>query len=317
MTWQPSASLESLQQRAALLAQIRQFFSERDVLEVETPLLGQSTVTEPAITSFSLADKSSSGPRRYLQSSPEYAMKRLLAAHGQAVFQICKAFRVGEAGSRHNPEFSMLEWYRPGFDHHALMAEVEALLHACLGKLDVSRYSYRSLFDRYLEVDPLVASSGELEAIAKTHIDVGDMSGDKDLWLDLLISHVIEPALKSSPLVFVYDYPASQAALAKVVNVDGHAIGQRFEVYLYGIELANGYHELCDSQEQRRRFEQDNKRRVERGLPTQPLDERLLDALAHGMPASSGVALGIDRLLMAVSGQTDMRSVLAFDWARA
>lgn len=317
MAWQPSANLETLQQRAELLATIRQFLAQHGVLEVETPLLGKSTITDPAINAFAVSVEAEPAAPRYLQTSPEYAMKRLLAAHGQPIYQICKAFRAGEAGRRHNPEFSLLEWYRPGFDHHALMAEVEALLCVCLGELDTSRYSYRALFSTFLDVDPFDAPVDQLEALAREHIDVGAMTGDKDLWLDLLLSHVIEPKLKKLPLVFVYDYPASQAALSCIVEVEGHAVGQRFEAYLFGVELANGYCELRDAREQRRRFEQDNLRRGQLGLEPQPLDERLLDALAHGLPVCSGVALGIDRLLLAASEHDDLRSVLAFDWNRA
>lgn len=317
VSWQPSASFESLQQRAELLASVRQFFAQRGVVEVETPLLSASTVTDPSVNSFSVAVENAPSRTRFLQTSPEYAMKRLLAAHEKPIFQICKAFRAGEAGSRHNPEFTLLEWYRPDFDHHALMDEVEALLVACLGELNVTRCSYQQLFLTQLNVDPFTATADNLEVIARQHLDAGDMRGGKDMWLDLLMSHVVEPLLKEMPLVFVYDYPASQAALSQIVEVDGQQVGQRFEAYLYGVELANGYCELRDSREQRSRFEQDNVKRSEQGMPRQPLDEHLLQALEHGLPACSGVALGIDRLLMAASGQNEMRSVLAFEWERA
>lgn len=298
------------------MAQVRQFFAQRCVLEVETPLLSASTVTDPSVNPF-FVEAEPFAERRYLQTSPEYAMKRLLAAHQEPIFQIGKAFRAGEAGSRHNPEFTMLEWYRPGFDHHELMNEVEALLTVCCGELQISRYSYRELFIQQLEIDPMAATVEQLQALTRQHIDVGDMRGDKDLWLDVLMSHVLEPRFKEMPLVFVYDYPASQAALSSIVKVDGNKVGQRFEAYLFGMELANGYCELRDAKEQRQRFEQDNVLRAERGLPEQPIDARLLQALEHGLPFCSGVALGVDRLLLAASGEADMRSVLAFEWERA
>jgi lysyl-tRNA synthetase class 2 len=254
---------------------------------------------------------------RYLQTSPEYAMKRLLAAHGEPVFQIGKAFRDGEAGARHNPEFTLLEWYRPGVGHHQLMDEVTDLVRLCLGERPLHKRSYRQLFLELLEVDPFTASIDQLEAVARKHLDPGTLSGDRDLWLDLLMSHLIEPQLAAPGMCFVYDYPASQAALSRLVPADDVIVGQRFELYVDGMELANGYFELTDADEQRQRFEQDNLRRREHGLSERPLDERLLAAMSHGLPSCSGVALGVDRLLMLVTGVTDIREVLAFDWERS
>lgn len=317
MNWQPTADLQTLRQRATLLAQIRQFFQARHILEVETPLLCAGTVTDPALAPFSVSVEPTLETQRFLQTSPEYPMKRLLAEHGEPIFQICKAFRQGEAGSRHNPEFTLVEWYRPGVDHHQLMDEVEALLRECLGELTGTRYSYRALFQQRLSIDPFTAPTAELESLARSRVDIGGLTGDKDLWLDLLMSHVIEPTLENTPLCFIYDYPASQAALSRIVEVDGQRVGQRFEVYLNGIELANGYCELTDPVEQRRRFEADNELRARRGLAALPVDERLLAALEYGLPPCSGVALGIDRLVMAAGRHTDLGSVMAFDWARA
>ncbi len=291
---------------------LRQFFAERGVVEVETPLLCRHGVTDPAIDPILLSD---AGADRYLQTSPEYAMKRLLAACGEPVFQISKAFRAGELGPRHNPEFSLLEWYRPGYDHHQLMDEVAGLVMSCLGEHPVSKTSYRELFRAHLQIDPFTAPIEELQSVARDHIDPGELSGERDLWLDLLLSHVIEPRLEG--LCIVYDYPASQAALARIVTDGEVSVGQRFEVYVNGMELANGYCELADAGEQRRRFEADNARRRERGQPERPIDEYLLAALEHGLPECSGVALGIDRLLMLMVGATDIRDVLAFDWERA
>lgn len=317
MSWQPSAGLEQLRARAALLGQVRRFFAARNILEVETPLLCGSGITDPAIEPLQVERGDSLTAPRYLQTSPEYAMKRLLAFAGEPIFQVARAFRDGEAGARHNPEFSLLEWYRPGFDHHQLMEEVTDLVRECLGERSRHKHSYRQLFIELLAVDPFTATATELETLARKHLDAGTVGGDRDLWLDLLMTHLIEPQLADMGMCFVYDYPASQAALSRVVEVDGVLVGQRFELYVDGLELANGYFELSDAAEQRRRFEQDNTRRREYGLPERPLDERLLAALEHGLPDCSGVALGIDRLLMLVTGIEDIRGVLAFDWTRA
>lgn len=317
MDWRPAASLELLRARASLLEQLRVFFAARNILEVETPLLCTAGVTDPVIEPLVVEAGALLPQARYLQTSPEYAMKRLLARDGLPIYQLARAFRDGEAGARHNPEFTLLEWYRPGFDHHELMAEVAALVQHCVGPRASHSYSYRQLFLEQLQIDPLAAGVGELESLVRAHIDVGTMAGDRDLWLDLLMSHVIEPRLTQLGMVFVYDYPASQAALARIVEADGAAVGQRFELYVDGMELANGYCELLDAAEQRRRFERDNARRREHGLPERPLDEKLLAALVHGLPPCSGVALGVDRLLMLATGADDIRKVLAFDWARA
>jgi lysyl-tRNA synthetase class 2 len=317
MNWQPAASPMMLRARAGLLGRIRQFFNQRDVLEVETPLLCSSGITDPAVEPLIVAQGASLQAPRYLQTSPEYAMKRLLAAGSGSIFQVARAFRDGEAGARHNPEFSLLEWYRCGYDHHQMMAETAELVWECLGPLPVEHLSYRQLFIQQLSIDPFVATAAELRERASSEIDVGTVSGDRDLWLDLLMSHLLEPCLRGRGLCFVYDYPASQAALSRIVEVDGFAVGQRFELYVDGMELANGYCELTDPSEQRKRFETDNARRREFGLPERPLDEYLLTAMQAGLPDCAGVALGIDRLLMLSTGAQDIRQVLAFDWMRS
>jgi len=317
VNWQPGAGIGQIQARAALLCKLRQFFAERGILEVETPLLCDSGATDPAIEPLMVERGASLHRPRYLQTSPEYAMKRLLAAYGEPIFQIGKAFRDGEAGTRHNPEFTLLEWYRPGFGQHQLMDEVADLVRLCLGERPLQKRSYRQLFLESLGIDPFTASIGELEAVAREHLDPGPLSGDRNLWLDLLMSHSIEPQLAVLGMCFVYDYPASQAALSCLVPVDDVIVGQRFELYVDGVELANGYFELTDADEQRQRFEQDNLRRREYGLSERPLDERLLAAMSHGLPSCSGVALGVDRLLMLVTGALDIREVLAFDWERS
>jgi lysyl-tRNA synthetase class 2 len=315
--WQPSAGLETLRARAELLGRIRDFFAARDVLEVETPLLCNTGVTDPSIEPLTVEHGSSVSQPRFLQTSPEYAMKRLLAGHGQPIFQLAKAFRDGEAGARHNPEFTLLEWYRPGFDHHELMAEVGELVSHCIGQRPLQRYSYRQLFHELLSVDPFTATAAELQAQAQARLDTGGMTGDKDLWLDLLMSHIVEPKLAARGMCFVYDYPASQAALAQVSEVDGVMVGHRFELYVDGLELANGYFELTDPAEQHRRFTRDNSLRRERGLAERSLDKRQLAAMEQGLPQCSGVALGVDRLLMLATGHANIRDVLAFDWVRA
>ncbi|AQA20125.1 EF-P lysine aminoacylase GenX [Halioglobus japonicus] len=312
-----AALTEVLRARAGLYRQIREFFEHRQVLEVETPLLCSSGVTDPSIEPLMVERGQSLSAPRYLQTSPEYAMKRLLAAGSGAIFQIARAFRDGEAGSRHNPEFSMLEWYRPGMDHHQLMAEVEAFLHHCLPGRAAHYFSYRALFLETLSLDPFTATDAELESRARETLDLGDLSGDRDMWLDVLMSHLVEPDLADRGMCFVYDYPASQAALARIGRVDSVNVGHRFEAYVDGVELANGYWELTDPAEQRRRFQADNARRRGLGLTERPLDEYLLQALERGMPACAGVALGLDRLLMLATGIDDIRQVLCFDWQRS
>jgi lysyl-tRNA synthetase class 2 len=316
--WRPGAALAQLRQRAQLLAQIRAFFAARGVLEVETPLLCSRGITDPAIEPL-LVERGQSLTHhapRFLQTSPEYAMKRLLAAGSGPIYQICKAFRDGEAGRRHNPEFTLLEWYRPGMDHHALMAEVAALVCSCLGERPWQAFTYRELFQRCLQLDPFTADVATLQRTARQLTDPGTLAGGRDLWLDLLLTHGVEPWLAGQGLCFVYDYPASQAALARLAQRDGQVVGERFELYIDGVEVANGYHELDDAVEQRARFEADNRQRAAAGQPERPLDEALLAALAAGLPAVSGVALGLDRLLLLASGETDIRRLLAFSWER-
>lgn len=317
MAWQPSAGFEALKKRAELYAQIRNFFAERAVLEVETPLLCIAGVTDPSIEPLIVETSRSDSAPRYLQTSPEYAMKRLLAQHRQPIFQISKAFRDGEAGKRHNPEFTLLEWYRPGLDDRALMDEVQELLCLCVGERSRKDYSYRDLFIEHLELDPFTIQDTALERAARARLDVGDLSADRNVWLDLLMTHVIEPRLHSPGLCFIYDYPASQAALAQVHEVGGVKMARRFECYLDGLELANGYLELKDVQEQRLRFEADNMRRDQCGQQQLPIDEHILAALEYGLPTCSGVAMGLDRLLMLALGCDDIRQVVAFDWTRA
>ncbi len=316
--WRPGATLEVLRQRARILQRIRAFFMERGVLEVETPLLGRAASTDPFLDSFSTRYHGPGGGLRYLQTSPEFAMKRLLAAGSGPIFQICKAFRNGEAGGRHNPEFTLLEWYRPGFDHHALMDEVEALIAALLGCGAVPRVSYGRLFQEHLGIDPHRAEVAELAAVARRHrLDVAGMEREgRDTWLSLLLTHLIEPNFETDRPLFVHDYPASQAMLARVREGDP-PVAERFELYWGPMELANGFHELTDAAVQRARFEADLAERRARGLEAVPMDEALLDALEAGLPPCAGVALGIDRLVMAACGKGRIDEVVAFTIERA
>ena len=324
--WRPSADLATLRLRAELLARIRTFFAARGVLEVETPALSAAAITEPNLASFSTVYSGPGaryGQRLYLHTSPEFPMKRLLAAGSGCIYQIARVFRDGEAGRRHNPEFTLLEWYRVGFDHHRLMDEVAELVTELLaGRLALAEpewLSYRELFQRHLDLNPHQASVAELAVCAGARsvpIPPGMPADDADPWLDLLLTHGIEPHLGMGRLTFVYDYPASQAALARL-RPDDPLVGERFELYLNGVELANGFHELGDAGEQRRRFEAENAARQTLGLPVMPVDENLLAALEAGLPDCAGVALGFDRLAMLAAGKTALAEVLAFPVERA
>jgi lysyl-tRNA synthetase class 2 len=319
--WRPTAPLANIQARAKLLADIRSFFQQAGVLEVETPACSFHASTDPALDSFRLEYSGPGGQGRplYLHTSPEFPMKRLLAAGSGPIYQICKVFRNGERGRLHNPEFSLLEWYRLGFDHRQLMDEVAALVNAVLPEpRPVERLSYGELFQHHLAIDPHRISADELQDIAKNRIEgAADLTLEgRDAWLDLLLTHCIEPHLGRGSLCFVYDYPASQASLARVRPGDP-PLAERFELYMEGVELANGFHELADAREQRRRFESDLIRRRREGRPEVPMDENLLSALEAGLPDCAGVALGVDRLLMQVVGAKWIDEVVAFPLERA
>lgn len=316
--WRPSAGLDAIKARAEMLAAVRTFFAQRDVLEVETPLLAPAAGTDPAIEPLETVFTGpghAHGLPLYLQTSPEFHMKRLLAAGSGPIYQVCKAFRDGEAGPRHNPEFTILEWYRPGFDHHQLMGEVAELVMGCLGcELPVEKRPYRELFLEHYGIDPLEIDQASLRQTAIDHSVPGavDIALDSvDAWLDLLLTHGIEPELGRGRLTFVTDYPASQAVLARL-NPDDPRSAARFELYFDGVELANGFWELTDAAEQRRRFEQENEERSSNGQPTIPVDESFLAALGHGLPECSGVALGLDRVLMLAEEKQQLSAVMAF-----
>jgi len=317
-TWHPTATLETLKKRAAILQQIRQFFAARHILEVDTPLLSHASVTDPhihAIPAFFKTYGASSEQALYLQTSPEYAMKRLLAAGSGSIFQLCKAFRQGDLGKIHNPEFTMLEWYHLNFDHHALMNEVDELLQGILQTPPAERFSYAALFEKFLNLNPHTASLPELINCARQHaIQFTTETSDKNLWLELLLTHCIEPHIGREKPVFLYDFPITQAALARIRYDETPPVASRFEVYFKGVELANGFHELQDANEQRKRFITDLDYRTEHHLPHPPIDENFLAALTAGLPNCSGVALGVDRLIMLALNLSSIEEVLSFSF---
>ena len=316
VNWQPGASLATLRQRAKLLTTIRKFFADRDILEIETPLLSSATATDVHLTSLTTKLSNLIESKTYfLQTSPEFAMKRLLANDVGPIFQICKAFRGDSPTSLHNPEFSILEWYRPGFTMEKLMDEVADLIEATIGVNKITRLSYLEIFKGKLGVNPHVCSLEELAELANSRIDIN--SGDLNFsdYLDLVMTTLIEPELPE--YCFIFDYPKSQAALSDVESdADGNVIAKRFELYCRGMEIANGYLELTDPVEQRRRLETDNANRSVKGLPQLPIDENLIAALDAGMPKTSGVALGLDRLLMVIDEINDIDKALAFSIKR-
>lgn len=313
--WQPSASLSALKSRASQLAWLRGFFAQRGVLEVETPVLGRHGVTDVNLDGISAnaAPVAGAPGGGWLQTSPEYHMKRLLAAGSGPIFQVARVFRNGERGSRHNPEFSMLEWYRPGFTDADLMAEVSDLVVGWLGCDQPKVLTYRAALLRYAGVDPFLAEDEALRQRCQSWLEP-EQAGtlDRDACLDLLMSYVVEPALAEAGPVFITGYPESQAALARISEQDGIRQAHRFELYIEGIELCNGYWELTDAAEQQRRFEADIRSRQDLGKPEMSLDTAFLAALEAGLPECAGVALGLDRLLMLKLGTRNIADVLAF-----
>ena len=318
--WQPSASLENLRTRARVLRAIREFFHERGVLEVETPALSSATVTDLHLHSLST---SVSVPGRdaalelWLQTSPEFAMKRLLAAGSGPIYQVCKAFRDLEGGRFHNPEFTMLEWYRPGWNHHALMDEIDEMTCTVLGVGKARRLSYGEALSHYGGIDDAYRDGWQTlrkRAMEQGVADVPDL--DCNGWLSLIMTQIVEPAMRHEGPVFIDDFPADQAALSRV-REGSPPVAERFELYIDGVELANGYHELTDAAEQRRRFDADNRSRAAAGLAVMPVDNRLLAALTSGLPMCAGVALGVDRLVMLAAGADTLQDVVAFPVDRA
>lgn len=319
--WKPTANLKALKLRAELYALVRRFFAERKVLEVETPILSQAGNTDPNIESFQLqflGPKAGGIGQRWLRTSPEFPLKRMLAAGVGDCYELGRVFRNGEAGRRHNPEFTLLEWYRSGWTQHQLMDETAELvkdaLHLAGRRATVRDVSFRQLYQDSFGFDPLTVSEGDLRGpLVVFDIDPNGLT--RDDWLDLLMTHLIQPSIPANRILLVYDYPASQCALAKI-RPGEVPVAERFEVYVGPLELANGYHELTDANEQRERFGRDLGLRQKRASMQPPVDERLLAALPK-LPGCAGVALGIDRLLMAMLGTDRIADVLAFPFDRA
>ena len=317
-SWRPASSLDAIRRRGQALRWTREFFHARGVLEVETPALVNAAVSDVNLGSVRVDMPGRDAPL-FLHTSPEYAMKRLLAAGCGDIYQICHVFRGAERGRQHNPEFTMLEWYRLGFSLEDLMDEVAQLVRGLLGvSLPVEMLSYRDAVTKHAGFDPLDAPDAELIRAADALGMAGEHSrrASRDELLDLIVGARVGPALGANALTFVHRYPASQAALARLDSTDPR-VALRFELYLRGIELANGYHELTDIAEQRQRFRNDQELRQRRGLPVNPLDPHLLAALEAGMPDCAGVALGFDRVLMLAIGAASIDDVLAFPVERA
>jgi elongation factor P--(R)-beta-lysine ligase len=325
-SWRPSASLATLRRRAAALATSREFFRVRGVLEVETPALVNAPVSDVNLGSVRV-DMPGHPTPLWLHTSPEYAMKRLLAAGSGDIFQICRVYRGAERGRQHNPEFTMLEWYRLGFSMEALMSEVAALVNQVLTTaMPVEFVSYRDALRRYANVDPFDSDDAALRRAAQAlgfdgaqpRASDGSAArdGGRDEMLDLIVGARVGPALGANALTFLHRYPASQAALARLDPNDTR-VALRFELYHRGIELANGYHELASGAEQRSRFAADLESRAARGLPVAAIDVNLLAALDAGLPDCAGVALGFDRLLMLACEANAIDEVLAFPVERA
>ncbi len=322
--FQPTASWSNLQRRAQLLRRIRQFFDDRGFLEVETPLLSADTVIDRHIDPLSVIVPDdprtpNEGRRMWLQTSPEFAMKRLLAAGGEAIYQITRAFRAGESGALHNPEFTMVEWYRVGDTMQDGMQLLNELAEAIFERGTAERLSYREAFERHAGFNPLTANTRDIWRAAQqscTSAPEEFAAFDRDGWLNLVLADCVEPHLGRERPTILYDYPPSQAALAIVRNEDS-PVAERFELYVDGIELANGYHELCDADELLDRFKRTNEQRIADGKPPLPTDSRLLAAMRNGLPSCTGVALGFDRVVMLVAGAQSIAEVLPFPLDRA
>lgn len=319
-TWQPTAEIATLYHRAEIFHKIRAFFHERNVLEVDTPCLSLGSISDPHIEVLSTHTKTlGQEVTYYLQTSPEYAMKRLLAAGAPSIYQLGKVFRAEEIGRRHGIEFTMLEWYRLGFDHWQLMSEIDDLLSALTGDVVHSeRLSYQEAFLRHVGLDPFSAELVELQKCCFQHTEYGLEEDDRDTLLELLFATLVEPNIGLKQPCFIHSYPASQAALAKQqVELSGERTAARFELYWRGMELANGYFELTDAIEQQQRLREDMTQRVEQQQVWRQVDERLISALEKGLPDCAGVALGVDRLLMLLLNQTHIDTVMPFAGAHA
>ena len=314
----PTANVASLKARAMLLKRLRRFFDERDFFEVETPLLSRDTVVDRHLHPIQVkrqqitGQAADAGAVMFLQTSPEFSMKRMLAAGAESIYQICKAFRAGEAGSQHNPEFTMLEWYRVGDDMQQGIELLEQLVQSILGTKSSTRISYRTAFVRATDLDPFTASIGQLASLSKLESEL-----DRDEHLNVILSQHVQPQLGVDAPEVLYHYPASQAALAKTKFEDDVEVAERFEIFYRGVELANGYHELLDADELLARNDKINQQRVADGQSALPVNSRLLTAMRTGIPSCAGVALGVDRLLMLALQENQIESVIAFPFDRA
>ncbi len=320
--WQPACDLKQLRERARLLRIIRRFFYQRNVLEVETPLLSSATGTDPHLDFFSsYYHCAPENQEMFLQTSPEFAMKRLLAAGSGSIFQVCKAFRNGESGRLHNPEFTILEWYRVDFNLDQLMNEVVELVSEIMPEAltSVHKVSYVEVFKQYTRLDPLVFCKQSYTEYALNN-NLPDApaicADDHATWLDFLFSYIVQPELEQQFLTLVYGYPAIQSSLARI-NQHNPTLADRFEVFIKGVEIANGFFELADADEQEQRFDREQQQRLDKKLPPVAKDEKFLQALRSGLPDCSGVAIGLDRLLLVLSNAEDLSDVIAFPLARA
>ena len=317
MSWQPTTSKNTRLERATLLREIREYFYKQNVLEVETPALSQAGNTDPYIESFHVDNPHLQQEIRYLHTSPEYPMKRLLAASSGDIYQICKVWRQGESGKNHNPEFTLLEWYRVGFSYQQLMNEVSQLLQFAIPSLKKKHqsFTYEALFLEKLNLNPHIASKQALINCVNAnieHLSVDNL--DKQAMLDALLTHCIEPTFNKDCLTFIYDYPVNQSALARIKNTDDYAVAERFEVYLGETELGNGYQEETDYICNKTILKNENKKRQKMQLKTVTEDNFFLEATKNNIPYCSGVAIGIDRILMRRCDVDSIQKVINFPW---
>jgi len=314
LNWSPNTTNEMRHIRAQMLQKTRTFFAERKVLEVETPYLSQAGNTDPYIESIQ-ADSN-----RYLHTSPEYPMKRLLAAGSGDIYQICKVWRAAESGSKHNPEFTLLEWYRVGFNYQQLMDEVSDLLHSVLTQLEkpAKTISYAEIFLEKFSINPHISNREGLITLVKREIPSLNCEDlNQQALLDALLSHCIEPEFDDDCLTFIYDYPASQSALAQLRTEENYAVAERFEVYLGNLELGNGYQEEVDGSRNKNILNDENKARANLGLEAIKVDNLFIQACESGIPKAAGVAIGLDRVLMGITGEKSIQKVINFPWDKA
>lgn len=325
--WRTEVSNDIMLERALMLKNIRTFFDEHDVLEVETPLLSLYSTTDPHLLSLQSRFRDQ---LCYLNTSPEYAMKRLLAGWKKPIYQICKAFRDDELGPNHNPEFTMLEWYQPDYDAEQLMTQLAELVtslcqlskNSAVTKVQFESLSYQQAFVDFVGINPHQTTSAECYQVAKlNNIEIPQglgLTDEVNNWLDWLLTQQVLPAFNTEVFTFLYDYPASQCALAKVAkNTQQTPVAKRFELFFGEIELANGFHELTDADEQLQRFRQENEARKRAGLSCGHIDENFIAALRSGLPECSGVAVGLDRLLMVLVKAMHIKQVVSFPWGKA